>query len=212
MKPQAVAKESERVLELPPIPVSRVRVTIEGITGLISHRKGGEQLKRWAAKTEGKAQSKRGAKNPQAEYEASLYPHPEGGYGHPGAALRSAIIDACRGQEGVAMTEAKMAIHIAESLVKIEGCDPVMRHDVLPIGKRGLGSTDNRYRAEFPAGWRITFTVEFHPTLVKLEHLLNLINIAGWCVGIGDDRPMNPMNKGGSHGRFKLLEVVELQD
>ena len=59
-----------------------------------------------------RAKPGREAKSPEQDYQDSLYPLPEGGYGFPSVAFKSAAVSACRFADGVTMTVAKGAFHL----------------------------------------------------------------------------------------------------
>ena len=75
---------------------------------------------------------------------------------------------------------------------------PVMREDHVRVG---MGGADLRYRNEF-FPWAVTFTVEYDAGLLQVEDIVNLVNRAGFGVGIGESRP----EKGGEWGRFRIRE------
>ena len=74
--------------------------------------------------------------------------------------------------------------------------DPVIREDIVRVGN---GKTDLRYRPEF-ASWRINVIVEIDSDLLNEQDIVNLVNRAGFSVGIGEWRP----EKGGEFGRFEI--------
>jgi hypothetical protein len=78
-----------------------------------------------------------------------------------------------------------------------EDTPPYMRTDTVPVG---MGGTDLRYRPEF-LRWGVTLAIEFNSRAISQDQLVNLINLGGFSVGVGEWRP----EKNGDHGRFKVV-------
>ena len=73
---------------------------------------------------------------------------------------------------------------------------PVITEDTVRVGQ---GSADLRYRPYFHE-WAVNMEFEIDAELLRLEDLCNLIDRAGFGVGIGEWRP----EKGGEYGRFEV--------
>ena len=67
---------------------------------------------------------------------------------------------------------------------------------------------DIRCRVRIPVGWTATVPVEFLAEVFSAEQLVNLLALAGGCVGIGDYRPLpgGPGNPG-PFGRFRVTGI-----
>jgi len=83
--------------------------------------------------------------------------------------------------------------------VGIESDKPIMREDVVTIGQ---GTTDLRYRPEFK-NWKAVIKVEFLEDVISPEQIVNIFELAGFCSGIGEDRPNK---KGHTFGMFHVGE------
>lgn len=186
--PQAIA--------IPPIDVRQMEVTLIGDSPLICHRWSEKAKKEMLDKQMKKAKTAKVAKDPVADFKASLYEHPEGGYGFPCVAFKSAAVGACRFSDGVKMTEARGAFHVVGELAKIVG-EPAMREDMVRIG---MGTADIRHRGEFKT-WRVTLRISYNASVFSPEQIINLLNLAGFGVGIGEWRP----ERDGSYGRFHVM-------
>ena len=106
-------------IEVPRINIQEMELVLIGDSPLICHRwseKAKQQMlnKQMKRATEGKA-----AKDPQKDYEDSLYHHPDGGYGFPCIAFKNAGVSACRFTDGLKMTEARGAFHVMGEMVQI---------------------------------------------------------------------------------------------
>jgi hypothetical protein len=71
-----------------------------------------------------------------------------------------------------------------------------MREDTVRVG---AGSTDLRYRPEF-RNWSMILNFEFDAQSLTQPTILNLVQRAGFGVGLGEWRP----EKGGEYGRFEV--------
>jgi hypothetical protein len=142
-----------------------------------------------------KARQAKEAKNPEQDYRDSLYAHPDGGYGFPAVAFKSAAVDACSSIAGITKVEARGAFHIVGELVKIKG-DPSPREDMVRVG---MGTADIRYRGEFRE-WSTEISVRHNVNVLSVEQIANLFNTAGFAVGVGEWRPQ----RDGSYGMFHV--------
>ena len=198
---QAVAQGTNGTAEgtvgvsLSRINLQRLRLRLVGDSALISHRWSDKAKKEMLDKQMLKAKQAKGAKDPERDYRESLYEHPDGGYGFPCVAFKAAAVEACRFTDGMKMTEARGAFHIQGELAKIEG-EPSMREDMVRIG---MGTADIRYRGEFKE-WSTTLEIQYNANAITPEQIVNLFNLAGFGVGVGEWRP----EKDGSYGRFHV--------
>lgn len=187
-------------ITLPPMSLQTIKLTVIGDSALICHAWSAKAKKQMLDKQMKKAVEKKAAKSPEQDYEDSLYRYPGGGFGFPAVGFKSAMVSACRFAEGVKMTELRGALHIIGELVKIHG-EPRPREDMVRVG---MGVADIRYRAEFPE-WRAQLTITFNTSVISAEQIANLLNIAGFGVGVGEWRP----ERNGSFGRFHVASDRE---
>ena len=200
-KKAPAAAEQEKVIELPKLNIQHMHITLVGDSSLICHawsRKAKEQM---LAKQMKKAKAAKEAKDPEQDFHDSLYPHPEGGYGFPAVAFKSAAVDACSHVSGITKVEARGAFHIESDLVKIDG-DPTPREDMVRIA---MGTADIRYRGEF-RDWRARIEIRFNANVLSPEQIVNLFNTAGFAIGVGEWRPQ----RDGSFGMFHVASPDEL--
>lgn len=183
------------VIEIPPVVIRTMPIRIVGDSPLISHKWSDKAKQMMLDKQMGKAVPKKAPKDPEQEYRDSLYEHPDGGYGFPSVAFKAAAVSACRSVDGIKMTEARAAFHVPGELVKIDGT-PEMREDMVRIG---MGTADIRYRGEFKE-WSATLMIRFNENVLTPSQIVNLFNVAGFGVGIGEWRP----EKDGSYGMFHV--------
>ncbi|MES2634003.1 MAG: hypothetical protein V4669_13600 [Pseudomonadota bacterium] len=192
----AAAKKSvETAITLPALTIQFLKLRIRGDSPLICHAWSEKAKKQMLDKQMKKAKQAQAAKNPQADYEDSLYKLPEGGYGFPAVAFKAAAVDACSSIAGVTKVEARGAFHIVGDMVKIEG-DPSPREDMVRVG---MGTADIRYRGEFRE-WAAEITLRYNANVLSAEQIANLFNTAGFAVGVGEWRPQ----RDGSYGMFHV--------
>ena len=198
----AVSKSTPatETISIPSIEVRTMRLRLIGDSPLISHAWSEKAKKQMLDKQMKKAKTAKEAKDPHQDYIDSMYVHPEGGYGFPCVAFNAAAVGACRFSDGVKMTEARGAFHVVGELAQIEG-EPNMRQDMVRIA---MGTADIRFRGEFKK-WAVELTISYNAAALSAEQIVNLFNIAGFGVGVGEWRP----ERDGSYGRFHVAQGSE---
>lgn len=190
----------EETIEIPRIEIGYLEILLIGDSPLIMHKWSEKAKKEMLDKQMKVAKKGREAKDPQKDYEDSIYYLPESNgtprYGFPSVAFKNAAVSACRFTEGTKMTVARGAFHVEGEFVEITNSSPVMREDMVKIG---MGVADIRYRAEF-SGWQAKVRVSYNKHALSREQIVNLFNLAGFGVGCGEWRP----ERDGSFGRFHV--------
>lgn len=210
--------EKAKVIEIPAINKKTCKVRIVGKTTIIVHRFSEKIQKQILDKMKKKAKQAKPAKDPEQEYRDSLYwldkngrmMLPNGdpakhkhGFGFPSRGFKKAMVSACRNIEGVNMTLARNAFHIMNELT------PLLNHNFRtfaiphrrtePLRIQGK-SMDIRSRGEFTS-WAAILLIEYNANVITAEQIMNLVNVAGFGVGIGEDRPDKT---GGIQGMFEV--------
>jgi hypothetical protein len=182
------------VAEIPPLNEQILELEVVGISPLLCNQFSQKAKQEMLDKMQGKAKNKKPPKDPEADFRASLYEHPDGGYGFPSTGFKNAAVSACRNVSGIPMTLARGAFFVLDELVKIEG-EPVMDERYARVKM----STDIRHRGRFDE-WTATVPVSYNADVMTAEQIVNLFNQAGYSVGIGDWRP----ERNGPYGRFRI--------
>lgn len=190
---------SAGAITLPPIRIETVQFLLIGDSPLIVHAWSEKAKKLMLDKQMKKAKTAKEAKDPQADYEACFYRTPTGAYGFPAIGVKAAMISACRYAD-MKMTEARGAFHIDAEMVELLGA-PRPREDMVRVG---MGTADIRYRPEF-VDWKMPVTLKINASVISAEQVANLLNIAGFGVGLGEWRP----EKNGQYGRFHVASSEE---
>ena len=188
------AKQDPQEVKLAGLAIEGIRLRLVGTSPLIVHKWSEKAKKQMLDKQMKRASQGKAAKDPDQDYRESLYIRDDGTYGFPAVAFKAAAVRAGTYCE-MKMVFLRGAFHVEGDLVHVEG-EPQRREDMVRVG---MGTADIRYRAEF-ADWSALLRVEFNARAVSEEQVVNMIEVAGFSVGVGDWRP----EKDGDHGRFRV--------
>lgn len=220
----ATTKKIETV-EIKPIEMNTVEVTLIGDTPLIMHAWSEKAKRMMLEAQQGKAKGKKKeVKNPVDDFIQSMYwldgmPNTAGKdeddceelftqaiqngarFGFPVTAFKQAAISAAY---RMGWTKDKMSLRgvfFIESdfgdMAEIVSDTPEMREDMVKIG---MGTADIRYRGEFK-NWRTTFRIKYNVNgQYSLENILNILNAGGMVCGVGEWRP----ERDGQFGMFHV--------
>ncbi len=184
--------------------IQHAQIYVAGDSQLVMHQWSEKAKEMMRAKQQKKATSAKATRDPQADFESTIYRMPDGSpspYGFPSVAFKSTIVGAARWSDGLKMTELRGSLHIEDEMTPIFG-EPVMREDMVRVG---MGTADLRYRASF-FPWLARLTVAFNSAAISLEQVVYLLNIGGFGIGVGEFRP----EKDGSWGRFHVATEDEI--
>lgn len=190
-------------IELPKLNLQKIHVHLIGDSPLITHRWSEKAKKEMLDKQMKKAKAAKEAKDPERDFRESLYDHPDGGYGFPVIGFKAAAVTACTSIGNITKVMARQAFHIEGELAQIIGPEPRMREDMVRVG---MGTADIRYRGEFWP-WAVKLTVSFNGNVLSAEQIMNLLNTAGFGVGVGEWRP----ERDGQNGRFHVANEAEVK-
>lgn len=182
---------------LPKPAIQTIKLRLVGDAPLIVHRWSEKARRMMLDKQMGKASAGKQHKVPEEDYRESLYTLPDGRYGFPAIGFKCAAIEACTslGKSVITKVAARQAFHVVGEMVPIEG-EPRMREDMVRVG---MGTADIRFRGEFPE-WACDLYVRHNARVLSAEQVVNLFNVAGFAVGIGEWRP----EKNGQYGLFHV--------
>lgn len=185
----------EQQIQLPKLDINTFRLRVVGDSPLICHAWSEKAKRQMLDKQMKRAQPAKEAKDPQKDYEDSLYPLADGGYGFPAVAFKAAAVDACSHVAGITKVEARGAFHIVGDMVRLNG-EPSPREDMVRVG---MGTADIRYRGEFRE-WSAELVIRHNAAVISVEQVCNLFNTAGFAIGVGEWRPQ----RDGSFGMFHV--------
>ena len=199
---------------VPELRIRTMEVIIVGDSPLIVHAWSQKAKLEMLGKQMKLAKGAKDAKDPWADFQESLYRLPGGGYGFPSVAFKAAAVTACTSVADMTKIAARQAFHIVGEqisipsayehngrrmearydLVRIIAGEPEMREDMVRVG---MGTADIRYRGQFWP-WAARLNVSYNEGVLSEGQIMNLINTAGFGVGVGEWRA----EKDGTYGRF----------
>lgn len=188
-------------ITIEPFKTQEINLVIVGDSPLIVHAWSEKAKRQMLDKQMKKAAVGKEAKDPQKDYEDSLYfiSKEPPVYGFPAIAFKAAAVRAGKNL-GIPMTDSRTAFHINLEMATIYG-EPSPREDMVRLNG---GVADIRYRGEF-IEWCTVLPIRFNDRFISAEQLISLLNGAGFGVGVGEWRP----EKDGSNGMFHVASESE---
>jgi len=178
----------------------KVQMRIIGTSPLIQHAWDEKAKKIMRDKHAGKKSKDRDVRDPQGEGQRAAYYTEDGKFGIPAMALKSAVIEAAHKDIGLEKTLVRKALFLQctdrNNVLAMDCDEPEIHEDCVRVGK---GATDLRYRPYFHR-WAVDLVWSVDEELLTVNDLINLVNRAGFGVGVGEWRPQ----KGGDFGRFEV--------
>lgn len=211
----STAGEQQQEITLPPINIKSFRLRLVGDSPLIVHKWSEKAKREILDKQMKKAKQAKQAKDPVADFWGSMYilegedkidmssPEVPAGvkFGFPVVAFKAAAVNACSHVSDITKVLARGVFHIDGEYVEIQGDTPVMREDMVRIA---MGTADIRYRGAFE-NWYVDLDVKYNASVLSADQIVNLFNIAGFAIGVGEWRPQ----KNGSMGMFHVARSGE---
>lgn len=192
-------------IELPILDIRTIKVRVIGDSELIMHKWSEKAIKQMLDKQMGKATAGKEPKDPVADYISAAYvihpapkgrPFEESVFGFPAIAFKNAAVEACTSLgKSITKVAARQAFHVVGELVKIDGT-PHMREDMVKISR---DTADIRFRPGF-LPWSCTIDIRYNARVLTAEQIINMLNTAGFAVGVGEWRS----EKDGSFGLFHV--------
>ena len=130
----AASRETTQI-ELPPLNLEIIEVTLFGDTPLISHAWSEKAKREMLGKQMKVAKPAKEAKDPHEDFQQSLYRIEGGGYGFPSVAFKAAAVTACTSVAGITKVAARQAFHVVGEQSAVRGAvnGALMRMDLVRI-------------------------------------------------------------------------------
>ena len=221
----APAEDSDEVRSLAAILTKQAQfklfsVWLIGDTPLIVHAWSEKARREMLVKQIGAPKAGKEKRDPEQDFQSSLYEMGDGTYGFPITGVKKAMLEVAHKDKGLAKTSLKAALWLDADIVRVRpalagavcdmplvrvyGSEPVMREDMVKIGAGMKKIANLSYRAQF-TNWAIKVTGRFNSTQVNEEQLAFLISEAGMACGLGEWRN----EREGIFGAFHLGSLAE---
>lgn len=179
----------------------RIELVIKSTAPIVMHKWATKAVTMIEEKQAGRKTRSREARDPEAEVFAAMHVTTDEKPGIPAGALKKALINAGHKDIGIEKTLIRKALFVncddANGVIPFTTCSKLeMRQDMVRVG---AGSADIRYRPMF-SKWSAKISLDYDPSWLTAEDLVNLVNRAGFGVGLLEMRP----EKGGDLGRFEV--------
>lgn len=220
--------KKETVIQIKPLEISKINITVVGDTPLIMHKWSAKAKKEMLDAQMGKKKGKqKDPKNPVFDFVESIYwknikpmidpkMSPEESqelyeefmklnnpsFCFPATAFKQAALSGAYrmgwSKDKVSLRGVFFIESDPDGMIEIQSDAPVMREDMVRIG---MGTADIRYRGEF-RNWSAKMTLSYNKNgNYDLESIINMINAGGYICGVGEWRP----EKDGTYGMFHVL-------
>lgn len=191
-------------IKLKPINRKEIQFGIEGVSPIIHHKVTEKVKRQLREKHAGKKTKDRDARDPEQEAIDAMHVNEDGIPSIPSVALKASIINAAHVDLGIPKTLIKKSLYIEGEYIPMSSySEPHTREDVVTVGR---GSSDLRYRKQIDE-WTASVKMQYDADILTVEDLINLINRAGFGVGLLEWRPEK---SGGDYGRFRVDEDHQL--
>ena len=189
-------------VKLKPIVPKKISFWIKGMSPIIQHAWPEKSLAQMRMTATERRKQPKVARDPEGEADSAMYKLKDGTPACPMLAVKASLIGAAHKDLGIEKTLVRKALFLPSSdyepglLGQLHYDSVEIREDIVRIG---VQQTDLRYRPEF-SGWSVNVILEVDTDLINEQDIVNLVNRAGFSVGIGEWRP----EKGGEYGRFEF--------
>lgn len=192
-------KKQSTATAIPEMEWKVANIVVVGETPLLTCRWREEQIEAIRRKQGQEPPLPPAPRDPQQEFEGSIYYTDDGKPGMIAIAFKRAAVRAAK-QVDLVMVDMESRFHINADIVEIVGSKPEFRRDMV---KPPQGAAMPAYRAMYRE-WSCVLPVYFNSSLLPLANLLQLIDLGG-SVGVGAWRP----EKKGRFGMFKVAREAK---
>jgi hypothetical protein len=205
-------KKVERIPPLIKIRIKTMKIPINGRTNFIMNKLSDKVRKGILAKQTGKNIKPKQQRNLSQEVQDAIHKLSNGNVGFPASGFQTCIVEMAKSKHldiGVDGKLVKGAVRICSE--DPSGNIPIKfeKMEVQETWGRGgdrKGTPLTIVRPQF-INWSCILPIQYDSTLITAEQIINLLNYAGWHIGMGAWSPRN----GGTFGMFEV-DVKKLND
>jgi hypothetical protein len=193
-------KQEKVNVNLQPLVLMTAKIEIKGVTPLLMH-KFSEKSKQEIIDKQTKQTKQKKARNIKQEIEEAIHKLPNGKVGFPCAAFKKAMVEVAPYLEKLDKKLVRGSVQIigtkGSHLVELKYKTKTINEATVKLES---GVADIRYRPQFN-DWSCVLEIKYNASMISLQQIANLINLAGFHIGVGDWRPYSPKGSG-SFGMF----------
>jgi hypothetical protein len=178
--------------------IARMVVTVRGTSPLLVNRFPEDAIATIEQSQQGAAKTKKAPRDPEKEWMNSRYVDHLGRDCLPAACFKESLVRAVSFIDGMAMTEARGAFFVDGDSIPLRASDPYKHKARVVLNRK---TTSIAYRACYDT-WECDLPISYQENVITVEQLLNIIELAGFAVGVGAWRPQCR----GQFGRFEVLK------
>ena len=192
----------------------QANLTIRGVSPYVQHAFSQKALRTMMDTQMAGAQSRKGKirqpKDFKEVYENATHFSDDGWIGIPAAAIRNALISACR-TVGFKMTLAKLSLFVVPNGFDKLSRDPLIKitkgkpYEHFGAARNSNGSTDVRFRPMWDPGWEAVVTIKWDGDQFSATDVVNLLSRVGAQVGLGEGRADSRNSAGMGWGHFEVV-------
>ena len=190
----------KKEVKLEAVKIENLQINIEGTTPLIIHKFSDKAKKQMVDKQTGKTSQKK-HRDIKAEVEACKYYMSKGRIGFPCGGFKKAMVEVGPYLDGLDKKKVKGSMYVIgeeNNLVPIAFEEEAVNEAIVRLS--GPGRTAMvRYRPEFRK-WTANLNIQYNANMITPEQIVNLVNMAGFHIGVGDWRPQ----RDGINGMFRV--------
>lgn len=204
---------SHDVITVTPPDIREIACRIKGTAPLMQARFSAKTktllMDKMAAGSTARGKKERAARDYAQDMRDAMHADAQGRPGIPAAAIRAAMISACR-LVGFKMTFAKMSVFVAADTLDVEDASPLVLIDAPAPEQHAMhtrnatGVVDVRVRPLWRE-WSATVRIRFDAGQFTASDVVNLLARAGAQVGIGEGRPDSRQSNGLGFGTFEIV-------
>lgn len=178
-------------IELKSLNRRKLTVTVVGDSPLMTNQWSKRTVQKLEDKVTGKGTSgNREARDPAVEMEERIYRDDKGRACIPGMAFKRAMVAAATSIGDIrnfSQKKMEQAFQVVGVLIPLRCSDPVM--DVAMVSNaKDKSKRDVRYRPRFDQ-WECDITLLYNASVFSAEQIVNILNLSGFAVGVGEHRP-----------------------